>query len=237
MSRQTLWLAHASIRHSTGGCIMRVVSLVAVLAFASNGWAVQPAVQRVNFNTAKVGEMPAGWKAGVTGKADGSVWRVVEDKSAPGGPLALAQTSKNPSAVFNLCIAEEGKYKDVDISVAFKAVDGKGDQGGGILWRCKDNDNYYIVRFNPLEDNFRLYAVVDGKRKELVSKDDVKAEANKWHTIRVVHVGNKIQCFLNGKLLIEKTDDTYQQAGKIGLWTKADAQTYFADLQITAKKE
>jgi len=189
------------------------------------------------FSKDDVGKLPKGWKAAQTGKGDGSVWKVVQDKTAPGGPLVLAQTSANPNAVFNLCIAEEGKYKDVDISVAFKAVAGKGDQGGGILWRCQDNNYYYIVRMNPLEDNFRLYKVVDGKRKELVSKDDIKAESGKWHTIRVVHKGNKIQCYLNGKLLIETEDDAFQQAGKIGLWTKADAQTYFADLQITAKKE
>jgi len=216
---------------------MRVMSLVVTLLLASNAQAGQPAPQRLSFDKAKVGELPAGWKSGVTGKADGSVWKVVQDKTAPGGPLVLAQTSANPNAVFNLCIAEEGKYKDVDISVAFKAVAGKGDQGGGILWRCQDNNYYYIVRMNPLEDNFRLYKVVDGKRKELVSKDDIKAESGKWHTIRVVHKGNKIQCYLNGKLLIETEDDAFQQAGKIGLWTKADAQTYFADLQITAKKE
>jgi Domain of Unknown Function (DUF1080) len=216
---------------------MQVICLVATLLFAPTTVSGEQAPQRLTFEKAKVGQLPPGWKAGVTGKADGSVWKVVEDKTAPGGTLALAQTSANPSAIFNLCVAEDGKYKDVDITVAFKAVAGKGDQGGGILWRCQDNDNYYIVRMNPLEDNFRFYKVEGGKRKELVSKDDIKAESGKWHTIRVVHKGKKIQCYLNGKLLIDTEDDTFQQAGKIGLWTKADAQTYFADLQITAKKE
>jgi hypothetical protein len=215
---------------------MRFLSLVAVLVFVSTAWAGDPAPKRLSFDKAKVGELPAGWKSGVTGKADGSAWKIVEDKTAPGGPLVLAQTSKSPGSVFNLCIAEEGKYKDVDISVAFKAMAGNQDQGGGIIWRVQDNNNYYVVRMNPLEDNFRFYTVVGGKRKELVS-EDIKAEAGKWHTMRVVHKGNKIQCYLNGKKLIETTDDTIPQAGKIGLWTKADAQTYFADVQITAKKE
>jgi hypothetical protein len=89
---------------------------------------------------------------------------------------------------------------------------------------------------NPLEDNFRIYTVTDGKRKELGSKD-VKAESGKWHTLRVVQKGNKIQCYLNGKMLFDLTDDTFQEAGKVALWTKADAQTYFAEIVIAAKKE
>jgi Domain of Unknown Function (DUF1080) len=215
---------------------MHVISLFAVLLSTLNAWTAEQVPQRVTFDKAQLGQLPAGWKSGVTGKADGSVWKVVEDKTAPGGPLVLAQTSTNPGPVFNLCIMEESKYKDVDVSLAFKAVAGKGDQGGGIVWRCQDNNNYYIVRMNPLEDNFRFYKVVDGKRKELVSKD-IKLESGKWHTLRVIHQGNKIQCYLNGKLLIETTDDTFQQAGKVGLWTKADAQTYFADVRIAARKE
>jgi hypothetical protein len=215
---------------------MRTLSLVIAAVAASAVWAGGPAPMRLSFDKAKVGEMPAGWKSAVTGKAEGSVWKIVEDKTAPGGALVLAQTSKNANAVFNLCIAEESNYKDVDISVAFKAVAGEKDQGGGILWRLQDHDNYYVMRMNPLEDNFRVYKVVGGKRTELQSAD-VKAEAGKWHTLRVVHKGNKIQCYLNGKMLLEVTDDTFAKAGKVGLWTKADAQTYFADMQIAAKKE
>jgi len=215
---------------------MRAVTLLAILVLATNLSAGDPIKKKWTLDKTKVGETPAGWKTGVTGKADNSVWKIVEDKSAPGGALALAQTSQSPSAIFNVCVYEGEKYKDVDISVAYKAVSGKIDQGGGIMWRVKDNNNYYIVRMNPLEDNFRFYTVVDGKRKELASKD-VKAESSQWHTIRVVHKGNKIQCFLDGKLLIEMTDDTFQEAGMVGLWTKADAQTHFAEFQITAKKE
>jgi hypothetical protein len=215
---------------------MRIATLLAALVFVAPVVAGDPAPTRLSFDKAKVGEVPAGWKTGVTGKADGSVWKIVEDKTAPGGPLVLAQTSKSPGSVFNLCVAEEVKYKDVDITIAFKAVAGDQDQGGGIVWRLKDNDNYYLVRMNPLEDNFRFYTVTAGKRKELVSKD-VKVESGKWHTMRVVMKGNKIQCYLNGKLLIETTDDTFKEAGKIGMWTKADAQTYFADVQVAGKKE
>ena len=98
----------------------------------------------------------------------------------------LAQTAAGPSSLFNLCIADKTSFADVDLSVAFKAVAGKKDQGGGLLWRCKDANNYYVVRHNPLEDNFRLYKVVDGKRIQLAtSGDDVVAAARASDAARV----------------------------------------------------
>src|SRR5947208_16779837 len=122
---------------------MRVCSLLAVLLVSAHTWAGDPPPVKLSFAKAKVGELPAGWKSGVTGTAEGSVWKIVEDKTAPGGPLVLAQTSKSPGPVFNLCVYEGGQYKDVDISIAFKGVAGKNDQGGGIAWRLQDHNNYY----------------------------------------------------------------------------------------------
>jgi hypothetical protein len=184
-----------------------------------------------SFAGTKVGEMPSGWKVAQTGKGQGSVWKVAEDKTAPGSPLVLAQTAKGPAGTFfNLCVAENTKYKDLDLTVAFKAVAGDIDQGGGPVWRYQDANNYYVCRMNPLEDNFRVYKVIAGKRIQLGSSK-AKVEAGTWHTIRVLHKGNQIKCYLDGKLLLEETDDAIPQAGQIGLWSKSDAQTYFANLR------
>jgi hypothetical protein len=188
----------------------------------------------ITFNKDHLGKVPKGWIAGVTGKAEGSVWKVEEDTTAPGGPLVLCQTSKNPNPVFNICIQDEGMYKDLDISIAFKPREGKLDQGGGIIWRVRDKNNYYIVRMNPLENNFWLYRTVAGRRMSLV-RVPAKAEVGKWHTMRVVMVGNKMQCYLNDKLMIEHTDDTFKEAGKIGLWTKSDARTCFSNIKVATK--
>src|SRR5262245_14610905 len=109
-----------------------------------------------------VGKLPAGWKAAKTGKEEGSVWKVVADDTAPSkSSLALAQTAESPKALFNLCVADERTFLDVEVRVAFKAVAGKNDQGGGIVWRYQDADNYYVCWMNPLENNFRVYKVVD----------------------------------------------------------------------------
>ena len=189
----------------------------------------------MSLGDAKVGELPHGWLAAKTGEGPGSVWQVVEDATAPKGKKVLAQTSdKGPDGLFNLCVAENTSYKDIDLAVAFKAVAGKTDQGGGPVWRYKDANNYYVARMNPLEDNYRVYKVVDGKRTQLGSAD-VKIPAGEWHTQRVVHKADHIQCYLDGKLYLDVKDDTFKDAGKVGLWTKADAQTEFADLE--AKQE
>jgi len=190
----------------------------------------------LNFKDAKVGELPKGWTAAKTGTGEGSLWKVVADETSPDGGKALAQVSdKGSGSLFNLCVADGTSYQDLDLSLMFNAVAGKEDQGGGLVWRFKDATNYYIARMNPLEDNFRVYKVVDGKRMQLGSAD-VKAEAGKWHMIRITHDGDHIKCYLNGQPYLDVKDGTFKDAGKIGLWTKADAQTRFAGIMVEEKK-
>ncbi|MCI0333257.1 MAG: DUF1080 domain-containing protein [Planctomycetes bacterium] len=189
----------------------------------------------LRFKDASQGVLPAGWTAAKTGEGKSNVWKIVADESSPDDGKALAQVSADgPRPLFNLCVADKPNLKDVELTVAVKAVAGKIDQGGGPVWRYQDANNYYIARVNPLENNYRVYKVVKGQRTELDSAD-MKAAANKWHTIRIVHEGERIRCYLNGKLHLEVTDNTFQKAGKIGLWTKADAQTRFAGVKVSGK--
>jgi len=214
---------------------MRRMTVVLALAIAASSTAYAAAPFALSLGNVPVGDLPEGWTATKTGEGPGSVWKVVEDATAPNGKKALAQTSdKGPSGLFNLCVVEKSSFRNLDLTIAFKAVAGKLDQGGGPVWRYKDAKNYYIARMNPLEDNYRVYKVVDGKRIQLGSAD-VKAPAGQWHTLRVVQEADHIQCYLNGKLYLDVKDDTFMEAGKIGLWTKADAQTYFADLSVKGK--
>jgi hypothetical protein len=186
-----------------------------------------------DFEDATVGKLPEGWTAAKTGEGEGSLWKVVEDKTAPKGRKVLAQTAESPGPMFNLCVADGTNVKDVDVSVAFKANTGKKDQGGGIVWRYADANNYYVARYNPLEDNFRLYKVVAGKRIQLATKEELKAPAGEWHTLTVRMKSDQIECLLNGKKHLEAKDDTFTKPGKVGLWTKADAQTSFDDFTVS----
>ena len=190
----------------------------------------------VTFTKADLGKVPAGWKSGQTGKG-ASVWKVIEDKTTPSkSGFALAQTSDDRDALFNLCIAEGTSFKDVEVSVAFKANAGKKDQGGGVVWRYVDADNYYVARMNPLEDNFRVYKVVAGKRSAEFQDAEVKLATGEWHTVSIKMIGDKIECFVDGKKYLDAKDNSFTKAGKIGLWTKADAQTSFDNFRAKELK-
>ena len=218
--------------------------MAAIVATANN----LPA-QEWNFEDAAVGKVPQGWSMAKTGTGPGSVWKILEDETAPKGPKVLAQvSSEGPKPLFNLCVADKTNYQDLDLSVSVQGVKGKIDQGGGPLWRYQDKDNYYVARINPLEWNYRLYKVVDGKRIKLASADvelaeddpridDDDALLKRWHSIRVVHRGSRIRCYLNGKLLLEAEDADIKSTGRVGFWTKADAVTGFDALSVAAAKK
>jgi hypothetical protein len=208
-----------------------VVMLLVALASATV-WAGEGKERAFKFGKDDLGKVPMGWKAEKTGKGEGSVWKIAADETAPSkSGYVLAQTAKSPNAVFNICVAEDTKYKDVELSVSFKAIAGKNDQGGGFVWRYQDHNNYYICRMNPLEDNYRVYKVVAGKRTQLGGKEGVKVKAGEWHKLKVEVKGNKMEGYLDGKKLWEITDDTYKNPGKVGLWSKSDAQTHFDEFK------
>lgn len=185
------------------------------------------------FNKDDVGKLPAGWTAAKTGSGEGSVWKVVADATAPSKTgYVLAQTAESPNKLFNLCVVNDSSYQDLELSVAFKALKGKNDQGGGLVWRYQDADNYYIARMNPLEDNYRVYKVVAGKRIQLATKEGLKIPVGEWHTLQVTMKGEQIECSLDGKKTLEAKDGTFTKAGKIGLWSKSDAQTEFDGLMV-----
>jgi len=171
-----------------------------------------------DFDDAPLGATPPGFTA------EFGLWEVVADGKA----RVLAQLASNPDKTFNVALTDEVR-KDVDVSVRLKAVAGEFDRGGGLVWRAKDRDNYYVARYNPLEDNFRLYKVEGGKRTQFDSADIPRAGG--WHTLRVRMVGDRITCDLDGKRYLEAADRTFPDAGKVGLWTKSDARTYFYDLK------
>ncbi len=189
-----------------------------------------------------------GLMAGMAPLADGRVWNFSSDE--PGKPAAgfktqvgtwevaadgtnhvLAQKAENPDKTFNLALVEGTSYKDLDLSIRVKAIAGKNDQGGGFVWRAKDKDNYYIARYNPLEDNLRVYKVENGKRTQL---DHAEVPGNHdWHTLRITMQGREILGYFDGKKVLVAEDSTFADAGQIGVWSKSDAQSEFDDLTVS----
>jgi len=157
-------------------------------------------------------------------------WKRIAAPDAPSSPNVLEQDASNGESIFNIALFDRTDVADVELGVKLKAIGGEIDRGGGLVWRARDARNYYVVRYNPLESNFRLYKVVDGVRAQIAGAD--AAATPGWHAMRVSMKGDAIVCELDGKVRLEATDATFPHAGRIGLWTKADARTQFDDLWL-----
>jgi hypothetical protein len=179
-------------------------------------------------------ELPTGWKVeGTNQRGPLATWQIVSDKTAPSGEntLTLVAPNHDSGGTFNLFWTGDVQFLNGTIEVNFKALKGEEDQGGGVIWRAQDKDNYYIARFNPLEDNFRIYSVHEGNRKTLASAK-IAFPAGEWHSLKIVQQGNRFQGYLNGKEILEGESDLFLQSGGVGLWTKADAVTSFDNFSV-----
>lgn len=178
----------------------------------------------VSFDQDTPGSMPAGWIAGVTGLGSPK-WSVESDPTAPSKPNVLKQSG---SGRFPWCVKQDTSFADGYVEVKFKPISGKEDQAGGLVWRWKHGDNYYVARANALEDNVSLYYTQSGSRKTL-KYVDAPVGRNAWHTLQVEFSGKRIRVILDGRAYIEMDDDHIQGGGAVGVWTKADSVTAFDD--------
>jgi hypothetical protein len=201
-------------------------------------------VESVGFDGEKVGGAPSGWSTAVTHEGARPKWEVVSDDSAPSKPHVLAQLSSEPArAQFPLAILEGPGFENGEIEVKFKPVSGEVDRAGGLVWRYRDENNYYIVRANALEDNVVLYKVEEGKRTSLAPKGteagtygvDREVPSGRWSALKVVFQGPSFTVLFDGEKLFEVEDRTFTGAGRVGLWTKADSVTFFDDFEVSAK--
>jgi hypothetical protein len=117
------------------------------------------------------------------------------------------------------------------LSVTCKPVAGKVDQACGLVFRYRDENNYYLTRANALEDNVRLYYVKDGRRTQIAGWNG-KVTSGSWHQLGVEAVGDHFVISWDTKPVLQANDTTFSQAGKVGVWTKADSVTYFDDLTV-----
>jgi len=204
---------------------LTVVTLVVAALLAA-----VTAADSVNFDAGTAGQAPAGWTATRTGSGDAK-WTIEKDDTAPSKPNVLKQAGV---ATYPVCFKNDTNLKDGFVEVKFKPISGKEDQAGGVVWRLKDANNYYIARANALEDNVTIYHTINGRRTEK-KRTNMKVASNVWHTIRADFAANHFTVTCDGKKAIEWDDDTFKDAGKVGVWTKADSVTLFDDFSYGAK--
>src|SRR5437867_1678606 len=181
--------------------------------------------ETVNFDQEPVGALPAGWIAGVTGRGTPH-WAIEADPSAPSVKHVLKQSG---SGTFPWCVKKDVSVADGSVEVKFKSISGNEDAAGGVVWRWKDGNTYYVARANALENNVSLYYTENGRRNT-IKYVDAPVPGNVWHSLRVEFFGKKIRVILDGKQYIETDDDHIVGSGAVGVWTKADSVTLFDDL-------
>jgi hypothetical protein len=165
------------------------------LCLAGAAIAMSAYAETVNFDRDPVGAAPPGWTCGVTGKGSPR-WTVEADPSAPSPPNVLRQSG---AGTFPWCVLKGVSMENGFVEVKFKPLAGKEDQAGGVVWRWKDGDNYYVARANALEDNVSLYHTEDGQRKT-IKYVDAPVARNRWHTLRAEFEGTRARVLLDGKM-------------------------------------
>jgi hypothetical protein len=204
---------------------------IATMWLAGLVLAMNAQAEVVGFDKEQPGTVPTGWTAGVTG-GGAPRWAVEAEPTAPSAPHVLKQSG---SGDFPWCVKKGAVLADGFVEVRFKALSGREDQAGGVVWRWKDGDNYYVARANALENNVSLYYTEGGRRKT-IKYVDAPVARNQWHLLRVEFRGAGIRVILNGKTYISVEDTHIVGEGAVGVWTKADSVTLFDDFSYAAAK-
>jgi hypothetical protein len=184
----------------------------------------------VDFDSVSLGSLPDGFHVTETNsRRKLGTWHVAADGA--GKCLMLTQVD-NEGDTYNLLMSDAVLPADLRIAVRVRADSGEEDQGGGVFWRGRGPTDYYITRWNPLEDNVRLYKVERGVRTQFATTKVTAAPG--WHDLVVEVRGGRMTVAFDGKAALDHTDATFTGGGHVGLWTKADAATSFDDFVVTA---
>ena len=193
-------------------------------------------VRVITFDNAQLGRIPPDWTVAMTNHGRPPRWEIVKDMSAATQPYVFAQTSSDPLrdrcplAVFN-----DITFRDGEVSVRLKPVSGREVQAGGLVWRYRDENNYYLARANALEKNVQVFKVENGVRKPIMAGVHHEIPSNAWSILKVSARGNRFQVYMDHRRILQGWDNTFMSGGKVGLWTVADSVTYFDDFRITPR--
>jgi len=193
-----------------------------------------PPSKKLTFDQDPVGSPPAGFAFERTGEGPEGQWIVRADPASPKNHVLVQESRDRTDYRYPLAIANEREHRDVMLSVRAKPISGERDQAFGLVWRYKDPRNYYLTRCNANEDNCRIYRIVKGTRQLFQDKSAPVAK-NTWHRLKLEATGNHFLVWFDGTKVFDATDDAFKDAGKVGLWTKADSVIQFDDFTIEGR--
>jgi hypothetical protein len=187
----------------------------------------------INFDTFPLGKTPPGWTVAMTNRGRAPQWEIRRDGSAATQPYVLAQVSTDPAGDRSpLAILDNMRLRDGDVSVRIKTVSGHEMQTGGVVWRYRDPNNYYVARTNALEKTVGVFKVQNGLRTAILPGVKHELSANGWSILKVSARGNHFQVYVDHRRILQGTDDTFVGFGGVGLWTGGDSVTYFDDFRV-----
>ncbi len=163
-------------------------------------------------------------------------WEVLKDQSAPTQPYVLAQVSNDPSGDrAPLAILEGLTLRDGEVSVRIKPVGGGDGHGGGLVWRYRDERNYYLVRANASDKTVAVFRVQNGNRTAIAAPVRHEIPANAWSILKIAARGNRFQVYVDHRRIMEGQDGAFPAAGKVGLCTVAESVMYFDDFRVNPR--
>jgi hypothetical protein len=195
-----------------------------------------PSGRVVNFDTCKIGQAPPGWTVESAARAKATGWEVRKDQTAPTQPYVLAEVSGNShSSESPLAILNDLTARDADVSVRIKPISGREGLAGGVIWRYRDENNYYVARANALENTISVFKVENGRKTPIYAGVKHPVPANSWSILKVSVRGPHFQVFLDHRRVLEGNDTTFSSPGRVGLWTLGDSTVYFDDFRVYPK--
>jgi hypothetical protein len=203
-----------------------------LLSFAVLAGSAEP-VKR-DFESEAVGAPPVGFDFARTGGGAEGQWVVRVEKGATTNHVLVQESADPTDYRFPLAVLKQGIYKDVVLGVRARPLSGKVDQGFGLVWRYRDANNYYVTRCNADEDNCTIYHTIAGQRRPFLSKS-VKVAKNTWHTLKLEASDDRFVVTFDGSVVLDARDASFKEAGKVGLWTKADSVIEFDDLMVEGR--
>lgn len=182
-----------------------------------------------NFDSVPPGSPPAGWFFPEARPSEKPGWLIRRDDTAPSKPNVLAQISARGPAISNVASFQNG-----DVSVTFKTVWGRKSQSAGLVWRYQDERNYYLLRADALANEIVLYKVQDGRRVSIVPRRH-RIPGHTWQILKVTFRGPRFEVYFDHRRVFVGDDETFLQAGRVGLWAMPGTVTYFDDFRASPR--
>ena len=213
--------------HGVAGAALLSLALASPAAAQSSA----PGARTLTFDSDAVGSPPSGFEFARTGQGPEGKWVVRADTDKPSNHVLVQESADSTDDRFPLAVVTKSSFQDGTLSVRAKPISGEVDQGFGLVWRYKDANNYYVTRCNADEDNCTIYHTVAGRRRAFQNKA-VKVAKVTWHTLKLEAAGHHFVVWFDGAKVLDATDDAFQNAGRVGLWTKADSVIQFDDFTV-----